>query len=336
MMQASVWSSTARLVRRSTAAAIVATGLASGNLAHADGAQDKALARALFDEARKLASDGRHAEACPKFEESQKLEPGIGTQFNLADCLEHIGKTASAWAMFLEVAADTRLKEQGQRESVARERAAALEPKLSRLTLTVPQSSEAEGLTIEIDGTPLGRAAWGTATPIDPGKHTVRAIAPGRRPWSKTIEVGGNGARAAATIPTLEPAGKESAPSVDREGPLQTASPSGRKTTGLVVGGVGVASLLVAGGFALRTRAKLNDAEAYCSGLDCWDQRGVDLHHEAVTSQTIALVATGRGVIGVGVGGWLYFGAPKSAGQAQGTSVGLVPSFGGMSVKGRW
>src|SRR5215212_4797523 len=103
----------------------------------AEGAPNAAAARALFGEGRKLAAQGKYREACPKFEESLRLDPGMGTQFNLADCLEHTGRTATAWAQFLDVAAAARAAAQSERERVARERAAALEPKLSRLTIEV-------------------------------------------------------------------------------------------------------------------------------------------------------------------------------------------------------
>src|SRR4051812_29447781 len=84
---------------------------------------DAAAAQALFYEARTLAQKSHFAEACPKFEESLRLDYGIGTEFNLADCNEHVGKIASAWSGFLNVAASAKAQNQPQREKVARERA---------------------------------------------------------------------------------------------------------------------------------------------------------------------------------------------------------------------
>jgi hypothetical protein len=111
--------------------------------------------------------------ACPKFEASLKLDPGLGAILNLADCYEKNGQTASAWAEFREASAAARASGSKDREDLARQRAAALEPKLSRLTIVVGKQSA----QVTRDGTSVDSAAFGTAMPVDPGKHVIEATA---------------------------------------------------------------------------------------------------------------------------------------------------------------
>src|SRR5258708_31530603 len=68
---------------------------------------DPVAAQALFDAAKRLVHEGRFAEACPKLEESQKLDPAIGTHYALADCYEKAGRLATAWVAYLDVASES-------------------------------------------------------------------------------------------------------------------------------------------------------------------------------------------------------------------------------------
>src|SRR5262245_6044422 len=80
---------------------------------------DSAAAQALFDEAKALMAAGKAQEACPKFEESQRLDPGSGTLTNLAKCYEDTGRIAAAWSMYLEAASAARAAGNAERENVA-------------------------------------------------------------------------------------------------------------------------------------------------------------------------------------------------------------------------
>src|SRR5882757_3842955 len=87
---------------------------------------DSAVAQALFDQAKKLIADGHASEACPKLEESQRLEPRSGTLINLASCYEQTGRLASAWSKYIEAATSAKASGNSAREAVARQHAAAL------------------------------------------------------------------------------------------------------------------------------------------------------------------------------------------------------------------
>jgi hypothetical protein len=196
--------------------------LAAGTLSSwAFSQTDPATARVLFNEGRKLTGMNQYAAACPKFEESYRLDPGMGTLFNLADCWEHIGRTASAWARFLEVADTAGRAGQKDREQIARGRATTLEPKLSRLVVEV--KAKDNGLELSRDGQPFGAAQWGTALPIDPGAHTVEARAPQKQPWKTTVDVPANGQTVRVVVQPLPPEVREAPPPIVPLTPVQPA-----------------------------------------------------------------------------------------------------------------
>jgi serine/threonine-protein kinase len=164
---------------------------------------DKAAAEELFREGRRLMKEGKYAEACPKFEGSQALDPATGTLLNLADCYEKLGRTASAWAIFREVVELSRKEGNDKRMTLADQHVQALEPRLSRLTIQVAAASRVPGLVVSRDGKQVPDAAFGLAIPLDPGSHTLAASAPGYETWSSTVAITTDGTRATVDVPPL-------------------------------------------------------------------------------------------------------------------------------------
>lgn len=190
---------------RAAAIALVALLAAPAGALGAPRTDAEKQAQLLFDEGMRLMSQKRFSDACPKLAQSQELDPGMGTQFRLAECYEKLGKLASAYDAYVAVMEAARAAKKPDRESVAQRRAAALEPKIPRLTIDVPTSvSSLEGVEIERDGKPVDRKLWGTAVPVDAGDHTVSVKAPGRVPWEGKATLEGMG-KLSLSVPALDP-----------------------------------------------------------------------------------------------------------------------------------
>lgn len=294
--------------------ALVACALAatSAGAARAQGpqptAQDQAAAEGLFVEAKKLMTDGRFAEACPKLEESNRLDPAPGTEFRLAECYEQVGRTASAWALFLNVAAAARSASMPDREQIARDRAGALEAKLSKLIITV--DAPVPDLEVKRDGVVVGKAQWGTPLAIDPGKHPVTASAPGKKPWETTVDVG----TGVATVKVPALADAQAAPVSPGEGAPAAQPSSGlgtQRTIALAAAGVGVVGLGVGTVFGLKGMSSLSDSEGHCTGNLC-DAVGVAAREDAVAAGDLSTIAFGVGIAAIAGAAVLWFTAPKA------------------------
>lgn len=172
-------------------------------------------ADALFAEGKKLRDAGHLAQACASFAQSEALAPGVGISLYLADCYQRSGRIASAWIEFT-LAANAAHVHADARESTARARAAALEPRVKRVTIAVPASTPQDMALVQIDGRTVPPALWNVAMATDAGDHLVTFQAPGveRRTYpisvaeepSVVVHVGEAEAAAAAAGAVTTPA----------------------------------------------------------------------------------------------------------------------------------
>ena len=172
---------------RFAATAALAVLLGSAPALAETSASQRASAEALFQQATQLMDEKRYGEACEKLAGSQDLDPALGTMLYLADCYEHAGRSASAWALFREAADSAQRAGQLDRQRIALERASSLEQRLSKLEVRVTPDRQVPGLELLVNGAAVPRASWNTQLPVDPGATKIEARAPGKKSWSTSL-----------------------------------------------------------------------------------------------------------------------------------------------------
>ncbi|HEY0254900.1 MAG TPA: hypothetical protein VGC41_25415 [Kofleriaceae bacterium] len=278
--------------------------------------QRAADAAKLFEEGRDAAKVANYKEACDKFARSYDLDPADGTAVNFADCQEHLGHLAVAWQLWQHAAAT---KDNPVRAQYARDRAAALEPRLGTVIVRLADH-DFDDITLSLGDrkvTPGGEVH----ERVDPGDIELVAHTPHRH-YEQTVHVGA-GASTTIEVPLLG-------------GTASEMHRSHRFVLGAIVtGGAGVASLVVGGVFAVSASRYYSQAftngECYRapSGDVCSPaglQRVDDAHSRGNLATGFAIVGTALVATGIG----LYLFAPNEvevAPTATATSAGV--SLGG-------
>ncbi len=175
-------------------------------------ASQKAAAESLFDDGVKSMKAGHFADACPKLEESERIDPGIGTLLYLGECYEKTGRTASAWATFREAASTAQAQGELERARIAGARADRLQAGLSKLAVRIaPETVQLSSLRVTRDNAPIASTLFGVAIPVDPGKYHIVASADGYDSYEADIEVAANADSKTVDIPALKAAPKTAA-----------------------------------------------------------------------------------------------------------------------------
>jgi hypothetical protein len=345
----------------------IAAAILAGAIRPAASQSAGAQAEVLFRQGRKLLDEGKLAEACGAFEESQKLDPLVTTLLNLANCREKQGMIATAWGLFLEVERQTRASTTDadkQLHETAMRFSAKLEGRVSKLTIAVPAESLVDGLEVLRDGASVAPIMWNRALPIDGGAYKVTARAPGATAWTGEVTIGAEGdsktievpnlrqLAAASTVSTPPPVAVEKHVEAPRHesvptthapiaAPTVTATPTPitamvaadeKDTTPsripLVLGGTSVILAGVSLGFMFWGDSTYDDAKHEIIDQERRDSLYDSANHKRYAAQGFAVAS----VVTAGVALWMYL--KDRRGGEKGASRGIAASATGLALVG--
>jgi hypothetical protein len=247
-----------------------------------------AAAEALFAQGRDALAAGDLETACARFRASDALEAGAGVRANLGVCEEKRGHVASAWSAFRSALA--KLPPGDVRREKIEKRIADLEPRLPKL-LPSSTTRRPRDTRVTENGTPIGlEGTWGIPLPLDPGAHQLEVVSPLYPPRTFTVELV-EGKTKRVTVTPL--------PSVQKVA-TETHEDEGASAGPYVVGGIGLAALIVGigTGAAVLHEKSINSAECSSVTMTCTaaGRSAADAGHTLGPITTVGLVLGGAGL----------------------------------------
>ena len=266
-------------------------------------------AERLFREGRSAMEAGDLARACPKFAESERLDPAPGTLLSLADCEERARSFVKAREHYLLAASGFPKKD--PRRAFATGRAQTLEKRIAHVTLRLAPDAPAEA-SVRLGDSVVPRSDLGASTAIDPGDVQVKVSAPGRKENAFTVTLAEGETKDVACelgVPEAPAASDASAPSGARSdiGSASAASSDPRRTVSFVLLGVGAASLIVGGVSGVLAATKASTVNEHCDASSACDQEGVDAATSGRFLAPLSTVTLIAGAVLAGAGAYFYF-----------------------------
>jgi len=292
-----------------------------GGAAYADRADQ------LFKKGKRLLAEKKYPEACTAFEDSDRLDPGIGAKLNVAKCYQEWGKLATAWRWFSDaeqMAKDTKDDRARKIHAIAEE----LDANVPRLTVKVARDANTTGIVIKLDGVAFDVSALGTERRVDPGPHQIDYLIDGAKQTKVVPVERGGSSEVTLDLPKVPRVATKREPPP----PAEAAGDPGRtrRRVGVGISGVGGAAVVIAGAVTFQARGDYKDAlAADCRGAkDMCDAAGLTATHDARHRANIATILTIGGAAAVAGGLLLYFTAPGAARQGTEHALYLAPSIG--------
>lgn len=296
-------------------------------------AQDNAaFAQQRFTRGSSLYDTRDFANALEEFRASLALYASPNTRLYIARCLRELGRFDEAVPEF-----ERAMREAGDRAATdpryaatrdaAHNELVAVEPRVGRLTLTIPDAPATASIRVNSREVPV--AGLGVAIPVMPGRLAITVDAAGYEHEERQTEVEA-GREVTVGVVLRRRANNEGETQVqrppDRSGgapppPSRGGVPRALAWVGFGVGGVGLAGFGVLGGMAL---SRFNDLDATCGGTYCPPGQA-DAIASGRTLTTLANVSLAVGLTGLAAGTIFYiFRRPSDDRANTGVRVGVT------------
>lgn len=284
--------------------------LAIASVAHAG---DKDKADALFKHGKKLMEEKKYSDACEAFEQSMKLDPGIGTELNIARCYEEWGKLGRAWRSYKaaeKMAKDANDSRAGKIDELIQQ----IDPQVPRLTIHVPKDADTSSVTV--DG--AAPESLADAIVLDPGPHKVEYTNAAGAKKSKVVPIErGGSSEINLDLPVKQAANDHTPPPPPPPHKAVAESPDpgrGYRIGAYVLGGTGIAAIGVSTYLTITAKSKYNDAlKAHCGGMtNGCDDIGLRDTHDARHQANIGTVVFIGGAAAIAGGVVLYLLQPHA------------------------
>jgi hypothetical protein len=171
---------------------------------------------------------------------------------------------------------------------------------------------EAKDLAVFLDGKPLPPGALGSALPVDPGEHEVRAEAGGTTTWQTKVRIEAKPDTTTIRVPAPAPAA-----TAKPLPPLPPPPPppywTGQRIAGVALGGVGIAGIVVGAVFGVQAAGTLEQSNPHCKDLnpDPCDAEGVRLRDQSNREAWVSNISIGVGAVAIAGGLVLFLTAPR-------------------------
>jgi hypothetical protein len=198
---------------------------------------------------------------------------------------------------------------------------------------------------VTMDGAMFATELSGTALSVDPGPHTFRFEVDGAAPIEKKLVLreGEKGRQERVTFADLHvPVKHVAAPAAEPASASSKSSWGAQKTSAVVVGGAGVAGVVLGAIMGSMSFSAWSSSKSECGTSACTDRsKALSDHDSAVTDATVSDIGFIAGGVLLAGGIVLFVTAPSSSSSSStGATLHLVPSVGrgggGMSFEGRF